>query len=420
MPGSEWDLLHVVRIGAWLVGLMQALFLLAWTYHSTRYFRKRVAASTPRDYTPRVQLFLPCKGVEASFAATVHGILELDYPSYSVSFIVESRDDPAYSRLRELLAGPRRVPARVLVAHVAQDCGQKVHNLVTATAHLEEGTEVLAFLDSDAVPERDWLRHLVAPLQRERTGVVTGYRWFLAERGDWPGTVLSALNAVVAFAPGNHHWNQVWGGSWAIRRSTFERLRQDGVWRGAVTEDLPVSHGVRRLGQRVVYEPNCLVASPVRGSWRGLVEFARRQYLIARVYAPGLWSAALVSTALAQSLFWGALALALWGGTHGQSVAAPVALAGAVFALNALRAGLRQRAAARRFPGRRAGLDCAAALDLLAQPLLGLMHLGLLLASAGGRTITWRSIRYRLHGPHRTEVLHHPGAGAQAARKSAA
>src|SRR5262249_39341832 len=188
-PEKEWvgmpeDSLQILSLGVGLVGLLHAILLLIWTHENTRFFRRRLSSPVVADFTPRVQLFLPCKGVEFSFEDTVRSILNLDYPSYRVTFIVESPIDPAYARLKQLLAGSHRGVTQVLVAGYAQDCGQKVHNLLAASAELDEGVEVLAFVDSDIVPGRDFLHRLVAPLRRDKSGVVTGYRWFLAQPDD--------------------------------------------------------------------------------------------------------------------------------------------------------------------------------------------------------------------------------------------
>lgn len=392
------------------LGVVQALLLWLWTYENTRFFRSRLRSKINNDFAPRVHLFMPCKGVEPRFVDTVRGMLTQDYPHYRVTFVVESADDPAYAHLGRLIqtcsrADGSRPTAEVVIAGAAHDCGQKVHNLLTATAGLDDQAEVVVFADSDILPDGYWLRRLVSPLSRPDTGVVTGYRWFTAQPGDWSGTVLAALNASVTFSLGNHPWNQVWGGSWAIRRSSFDALRSAGLWQGALTEDLQVSRFVRANGGYVAFEPSCLVASPVQGGWRVLAEFARRQYLITRVYAPRIWWLGLIFTAFAQIVFWGGAALAIggwWRGEPGPLVAAAVI---AIYAIHLIRAVMRQRAVRQRFPDLRSSQRAVAWLDIVGHPLLGLCQLALIVSSAFGRVLTWRTIRYRLHGPHRTEVL---------------
>jgi len=158
----------------------------------------------------------------------------------------------------------------------------------------------------------------------------------------------------------------------------------------------------------VVYEPHCLIASPVCGRWRDLMEFARRQFLITRVYAPGLWWGTLLNTALHHVTFWGSLVLTAVSASLGRPWGWSFLLLAAIYGLQAHRARLRQRAVARRFPDQQTSLRPVAWLDVLAHPLLSLGHLLVLLSSAFGRVITWRGIRYRLHSPRHTEILSRP------------
>jgi len=400
-----WIILPVLGLAA-----VQALFLWVAAYENCRFFRRQICSEVVGEFTPVVRLIVPCKGVEPRFDDTVRGLLIQDFPHYGITFVVESPRDPAYHRLNQLLLESHDCPARVIAAGESRGCGQKVHNLLAATARLPAEVEVLAFADSDAVPDAAWLRRLIYPLHDARRGAVTGYRWFVPAAGNWPGTVLTAMNASIAMLCGNHPWNCIWGGSWAIRRPLFERLLDEGDWDGALTEDLPATRLVRRYGLRVAYAPGCLVASPIECSWWWLLSFGRRQYLLARVYMPGLWWMLGLTALLGQAAFWGGLA-ALAFCDFGRWSTLVVALVGGLYLSESARAVLRQRTAALRFPLRRRGARLAALLDIVAHPLLNLGQLAVI-ASSCGNEVTWRGIRYRLHGPHRTEVLSRPAADA--------
>ena len=56
------------------------------------------------------------------------------------------------------------------------------HACATGASTPRSGDEVLVFVDSDARPEKSWLKKLVAPLADETLGASTGYRWFLPVR----------------------------------------------------------------------------------------------------------------------------------------------------------------------------------------------------------------------------------------------
>ncbi len=399
------DLLSSFYAALAALAVCQASLMLLQAYEHRRFFHRRARRELTGLFNPRVELVIPCKGVDPEFDLLVKELLGQDYPAYGVTFVVESMDDPAWQSLEPLLGCPQPVPVRLLAAGQALDCGQKIQNLLVGTAALDPAVEVIAFLDADVRVTSRWLRLVVEPLQKPDTGAVTGYRWFVPYRNDWPNAVLSALNAPVAFALGNHRWNAIWGGSWSVRRSTFELAAVRQAWQGALTEDYPAWKAIRKTGLRVVFEPGCLLASPVQCTWNTLFEFGRRQYLITRVYAPGLWWLALLGELLFSVTFWGGLTLEAerWLAREGVTWISLALVT--LYGLAALRARVRQSVARVAFPAWHDALRRSRVLDIWARPFLALCNLGLILASAFGRRITWRGIRYQLDGPEQTRVL---------------
>ncbi len=400
----DWLIIVFLVLGG--LSLVQAFLMLLWTYESARFIRGRLGRPAPREYLPKVQLFIPCKGVEPTFDQMVQSVRSQNYPAYQVTFVVESTEDPAHARLVELL---RDAPPgfRVIVAGKAVDCSQKVHNLLAATAHIDPDVEAVAFADSDIVMEPDWLCWLVARLNRPGIGATTGYRWMLPRSGDRLAQVVAALNAAVASGLGNHHsWNPIWGGSWAMRRETFERLEIRRRWRGTLADDLPVLLAVRQARLQVWFEPGCLTASPIHVSLAGLLSFARRQYLAIRVYAPDLWWAGLLVGLGSQGIFWLGVITALGSGAAGHPWTFwVVLLVGLLYAMHTARAWVRHTGVTSRLARWSRPLRRVARLDLLAWPFLGLVGLSFFAISAFGRVVTWRRFRYRLVGLNRTEIL---------------
>jgi hypothetical protein len=128
-----------------------------------------------------------------------------------------------------------------------------------------------------------------------------------------------------------------------------------------------------------------------------MLEFVRRQYLIARFYTPTWWWAALAACSLAQIAFWGSLTLAAVGAVVGAAWAMPAALVcAAQYAVFVARAALRQSAARAFAPTATAQLQAARAFDIWCSPAAGLVNWLCLLASAFGNRITWRGITYTL------------------------
>ena len=92
--------------------------------------------------------------------------------------------------------------------------------------------------------------------------------------------------------------NFCWGGSTAIRRSTFEQLNVSDRWRGTVSDDFTITRVLKEANFPIHFTPNCLVASVGDCDWRELFEFTTRQIKITRVYASHLWLPLLLGSAL--------------------------------------------------------------------------------------------------------------------------
>lgn len=386
---------------AWMVAAALAAFqfgFLSWgLWENFRFGRARRRKSWPREHEPRVALLAPCKGLDIGLEDNLRPLLEQEYANYTLTFVVESGDDPACDSLRRLMAKYPRIETHLIIAGIATDCGQKVHNLLAATAELPTDVEVLAFVDSDARPRPDWLRRLIARLPEDRIGAVTGYRWFVPTAGGAEQCLLYGINTTVAsgFGPGGHHL--IWGGSWAIRRDLFDRLQLRHAWRGTISDDLVATRVMHRAGLRVEFEPVSMVTSPVGGGWPQTLEFIRRQYIIARTYAFSWWLLALAGTTVPVVTFWGGLAalgVGLWRGAEWAWLPAAVC---PVYYLGTLVRGYQRWVLARLYVREPSSLMKRLAwIDIWTGPLVTLANWLIILSSTFGRRLVWRGIGYRL------------------------
>lgn len=372
--------------------------ILTWgLWENRRFARARLRKVWPREAEPRVALFAPCKGLDPGLEENMRPLLEQDYANYSLTFLVESADDPACRCLRRLMARYPGVATRLCVTGIATDTGQKVHNLRAATADLPDGVEVLAFVDSDARPRLDWLRRLVARLPHEGVGAVTGYRWFSPTRATAAHGLLYGINTSIAsgLGPGGHHL--VWGGSWAIRREVFEAIGLRAAWRGTLSDDLVATRLIHRAGLRVDFEPACMVTSPVDGDWRQTLEFIRRQYIIARCYARPWWLLVLAGTTLSVLTFWGGLmvlAAGIWRGAAWTWL--PAVICPVYYGATLVR-GYQRWLLGRLYVADQSSLmQRIAWLDIWTGPLVTLANWFAILSSVVGSRLRWRGIGYRL------------------------
>lgn len=269
-----------------------AILLIFLSYKSFRggisylnYFKSELAK--PRsDFAPVASIIAPCKGLDDGLSENLKALTGQDYPEYEVIFVVDDKNDRAVPVIEKLLAEN----TKFIVAGKSKESSQKVENLREAVLHVSDRSRVFVFVDSDARPSKDWLRHLVAPLQNNDLGAATGYRWFVSKTPGFASEMRSVWNASVASALGrNMRSNFCWGGSTAIRREVFERLDVRDKWRGTLSDDFILTRILNDAGMPIYFVPKALTASIENCVFRELLEFTTRQMKITRVYRPDLW-----------------------------------------------------------------------------------------------------------------------------------
>jgi ceramide glucosyltransferase len=357
------------------------------------YVRRETSRPIP-DFHPFVSVIAPGRGLEPGLGENVRSLLTQDYPAYEVLFVFDREDDPAANVVSH---GFSQI-GRTIIAGPATDSGQKVHNLRVAVRRIDPKCEVLVFVDTDARPASDWLRKLVAPLADETLGAATGYRWFIPEKGGIASRLRGVWNASVASALGSDRAkNFCWGGSTAIRRTTFERLNVSGRWRGSISDDFTITRVLKEAKLPIHFTPLCLVASVGDCDFHELIEFTTRQIKITRVYASHLWLPLLLGSSLFTIAFFGGLILI---GFHPRSPVAYV-FPLIIFALGAAKAVIRFRAVSTVLRTSRRDLVA----HIFLWPFASLLYLYNAIVAGFSRRLKWRGITYELKSPSEAVII---------------
>lgn len=350
------------------------------------------------DFQPFVSVIAPGRGLEPGLEDNLRSLLTQEYPRYHVLFVFDRADDPAVQVVKQIISRGFSRMTRTIIAGPATDSGQKVHNLRVAVNEIDPQSEVLVFVDTDARPAKDWLRKLVAPLADETLGAATGYRWFIPQRGGIASQLRGVWNASVASALGSDSAkNFCWGGSTAIRRTTFTRLNVNERWRGSVSDDFTITHILKEAKLPIHFTPNCFVASVGDCDFHELIEFTSRQLKITRVYASHLWLPLLLGSALFVLAFFGGLILICF---HPRSSAAYV-FPLIIFTLGAAKSFIRFRAVSSVVrTSRREFLA-----HLFLWPFASLLYLYNCIVAGFSRRIKWRGITYELKSPNEAVII---------------
>lgn len=381
-----------------------------------RYLRSE-SSKRPGEFTPFVSIFFPLRGLDEGLNENMAAVLSQDYPSYEVIFVSDDENDPARHVLAETRAGRAElsVPAiRTVIAGPASDRGQKVHNLSVAVSRADPTSGVFVFVDSDARPNREWLRNLVAPLRDETIGAATGYRWFVPAHGGVASHLRSVWNAAIASALGaDEKKNFCWGGSTAIRRSTFEKCQVTNYWRGTVSDDFAITRALHDADLPIRFVPQCLTPSIEDCSLHELVEFTTRQLKITRAYAAHLWKAVLFGSLIFVITFFGGIAVVITRALNHLSIGLPLFLLFLLFVMGAIKSYLRQQAVSKIVRVHRVNSLASRLAHGTLWPIASALYLCNALAAAVSRRITWRGITYELNSPNETVIIRKQESGVR-------
>lgn len=361
-------------------------------------------------YTPKTLLTVPCKGIDNRFQANITSLILQNYPDFKINFVVEDTSDPAYKALSDLKVSlaekTKATNINILISGQASGCSQKIHNLLYSYNNCPPDIEILAFADSDICVKDNWLEQLVKPLIQNKTGMTTGYRWFVPEKNTLANMTLSIGNAIVSQFLSKTPFNHAWGGSMAIKAERFREFGVDQIWPNVLSDDFSISHAVKKAGKKVVFVPDCIVASHEDTTWPKLFEFARRQFLITRVSARWTWSFGFSSSLYSVTGFILSIALAIWALITLPNHLWIYITAAIIFTISHFyKANLRNKIVKKRLTEVADKFATTFLIDLIAGPLVTLTIFILIISSVFGRTIKWRGKKYKLLNAYKTIIL---------------
>jgi len=372
----------------------------------------------PEPWMPRVSVILPCKDIDFELERNVEAVFRQVYPFFEVLVVTATAEDPARHLIQRVAAQFPGHEIRFVIAGFSAERGEKVNNLIQALAHVDSTSQVLVFTDSDSRPHFLWLQELVAPLRDEGIGVSTGYRWYYPAPNNLPSVIRSVWNGSVATLLGNHGHNFAWGGSMAIRRSTFDSARVLSYWEHSLSDDYSLTRAMKDAKLKIHYEPRCLIGSYGPCTWRELLEWSTRQMTITKIYSRKLWYLALSSQWSFGLVWWWALAGAIvtnWPGAVSPELTSGLVwnsspwkyplVVGMLFLMGAVRGIYRVKTIQQIHPEHRTEIRRYAWSYVLLFPIASTLTAYNLLASAFTSSLNWRGVRYEVQSPRQMRVV---------------
>ena len=155
-----WGAALLVGLALMALYLPLSLLLTLQSWESRRFVHSTLKKPRQPRELPTAAIIVPLKGVDLQLKASLRSLLHQDYPDYEVHFVVETEQDPAYDIVQELIAEGASCRVHWHQAGCAGACGQKIHNLLTATRQLSPQVRLIAFIDSTLRPVPTWLYDL--------------------------------------------------------------------------------------------------------------------------------------------------------------------------------------------------------------------------------------------------------------------
>ncbi len=198
----QWAGIILAVIAA--VGVLSSSVFLALALIGARKFH-RDAQAQAREFEapgeselPFVSLMKPLHGMEPQLEENIESFFTQDYPQYEILFAVDTEEDAAIAVARRVMARHPERPARIIVNGNPPWPNPPAYSFSRMVEVAK--SNLLVTSDSDVVVERNYLREVVPPLLREKTGMLTCVYRGLNRGGFW--SLMDAIGMSVEMTAG--------------------------------------------------------------------------------------------------------------------------------------------------------------------------------------------------------------------------
>ena len=370
-----------------------------YTMSLGRDYEKRALTTFSRSktgFSPRTCLVMACKGNEPELAKNITAMIHQDYEDYYSMIVTDDANDPAYEIAKSIINKYPASNATLITADIHMHASGKVSALLTALKKTRNKTEVYAFLDSDAFAPSNWLTELVDPLHNPAIGATTGFRWYFPLYNGFWAHVQAAWNASGTSLLFNDKFNFPWGGAMAVRADTLEKIGIDKVWAKAISDDLSLNSALRKSGYKILFLPQCMVASFSTITLTDFFRWATNQTALVRAYNPLLWDYALAAYTFFNLAFVLGTVCALTSMFLGPNWLIPAFLLMIPAPIGVLRSKARSALFKRAMPSMHTEFDRSSHKDCIASLIVPWIMSYCILRSSRTDEIEWRGRKYKL------------------------
>jgi glycosyltransferase involved in cell wall biosynthesis len=205
---------------------------------------------------PKVSVVVCCYNAAATLDECLKSLAALDYPDYEVIVIDDGSADGTHTIAERHPVRCIRVPNGGL---------SKARNLGIDNAR----GEIVAFIDSDAYADPDWLYYIVSALEEHNAAAVGGPNLSPPQDGFVAQCVDQSPGNPTCVLVDNQLAEHIPGCNMAYRKSAFDKAGKFDAQHRAAGDDVDVCWRLLLTHQKIVYHPSALVWHHRRPTVRG-------------------------------------------------------------------------------------------------------------------------------------------------------
>lgn len=265
---------HLLQDAGWLCFLISCtglIYTLAAAISVKHFFRR--ASSSPKDF-PSVSILKPLHGDEPGLRANMEMLCQLDYPgALEIIFGVQDPNDAAIAQVKRLQADYPSASISLVVDTRDHGTNRKISNVINIARMASH--DLLVLSDSDIGIDRDYLKCIVAEFAKPDIGLVTCLYRGKPHPGLWSRLASMAIDynflPSVIFGLKIGLAKPCFGSTMALRKSTLARIGGFEAFADHLADDNAIGEAVRAIGLKIAIPPMLVTHACAEGRFRDLI-----------------------------------------------------------------------------------------------------------------------------------------------------
>lgn len=258
---DEWAIFGS-EIDGWAFGLTDAQRRAKKSLNTVKEIFRGDLYKTRRKPWPLVSVIVCCYNAATTLDECLGSLAQLSYPNYEVIVIDDGSTDKTHLVAENHNVRLIRVPNGGL---------SKARNLGIETAT----GEIVAFIDSDAYADQDWLYYIVNSLEEHDAAAVGGPNLSPPQDGFIAQCIDQSPGNPTCVLVDNEHAEHVPGCNMAFRKEAFEIVGKFDAEHRAAGDDVDMCWRLLVAEKKIVYHPSAVVWHHRRPSVKGYLQQQR-------------------------------------------------------------------------------------------------------------------------------------------------